>query len=206
MLLSRCQFDSLRQFSPGDRCCPLGDGRAALWGAATSYAVGARVGATTMLAPSLPGGTDVHSVAGNPKLDLFDSGSVELPPLTRPGARREVFASQTPTSGPSGAARRGRSRGRAGRAFDVHTTPYLHTTKNLARRAPSSLRRSRGWTWRRRRSPGTAARPASESASRATAGPHRRRGGLDDYFPRASQLSHRAVVPPSLTYTVNTAR
>ena len=33
-----------------------------------------------------------------------------------------------------------------------------------------------------------------------------RTGVVDDYFPRASQLSHRAVVPPSLTYTVNTAR
>ena len=56
--------------------------------------------------------------------------------------------------------------------FDVHTTSYLHTTKNLARRAPSSRRRSRGWTWRRRRSPGNcrpARRPGPASESSAGA-------------------------------------
>ncbi len=129
--------------------------------------------------------TDVHSVAGNPKLDLFDSGSVELPPLTRrrrcseapPGPRRDAYV------GPGGAARQGRSRGRAGRAFDVQTTSYLHTTKNLARRAPSSRRRSRGWTWRRRRSPGTAARPASESS--------------DDCWPAQAWWTTTSLGPPN---------
>jgi len=84
--------------------------RAALWGAATSYAGGARLGATTELAPSLPGGTDVHSVAGNPKLDLFDSGSVELPPLTR---RRWHLG------GVPGTSQRRLSRGRAARRGGV---------------------------------------------------------------------------------------
>ena len=77
----------------------------------------------------------------------------------------------------------GSRRGRAGRAFDVHTTLHLHTTKSLARRAPSSRRRNRGWTWRRRRSPGTAARPASESS--------------DDCWPAQAWWTTTSLGPPN---------
>ena len=109
---------------------------------------------------------------------------------------------EVPTSGSGGAARRGRSRGRAGRAFDVHTTSYLQ--HNQKSRAASGIE------------PPTQARvdvaPPAFGRDRRAAGQRvlrrllARTGVVDDYFPRASQLSHRAVVPPSLTYTVNTAR
>ena len=105
----------------------------------------------------------------------------------------------TPTSGSGGTARRGRFE-RA--AFNVHTTLYLHTTKKS--RAASAVE------------PPTQSRvdvaPTAFARDRRTAGQRvlrrllARTGVADDYFPRASQLSHRAVVPPSLTYTVNTAR
>ncbi len=99
--------------------------------------------------------------------------------------RRPLRCAETPTSG--SAARRGGvapEDARAVRAaFDVQTTAYLHTTKNLARRAPSSRRRSRGWTWRRRRSPGTAARPASESS--------------DDCWPAQAWWTTTSLGPPN---------
>ena len=73
---------------------------------------------------------------------------------------------------------------RARAAFDVHIHMYLHTTtKNLARRAPSSRRCSRGWTWRRRRSPGTTARPASESS--------------DDCWPAQAWWTTTSLGPPN---------
>ena len=157
---------------------------AALFGDATSYAVGAIAGANTMLVPGAPGcRTDVHSVAGNPKLDLFDSGSVELPPLTRrAGAgeaslalRREAYVG----AGRHGADGVAPSSARA--AFDIQTTLYLHTTKNLAQRAPSIERRV--WTSRRRRSPGTSARPASESS--------------DDCWPAQARWTTTSLGPPN---------
>ena len=120
-----------------------------------------------------------------------------MPPLTRRRAGAGEASIALRRDAYVGVGRRG-SAGllRARAAFDVRIHMYLHTTKNFARRAPSSSRRrSRGWTWRRRRSPGTASRPASEASVLDST------TGVDDYFPRASQLSHGAVVPPSRTRT-----
>ena len=114
-------------------------------------------------------------------LGLFESGSVEC----RAGAGAGEASLALRRDACVGVGRRG-SAGllRARAAFDVRIHMYLHTTtKNLARRAPSSRRCSRRWTWRRRRSPGTAARPASESS--------------DDCWPAQAWWTTTSLGPPN---------
>ena len=169
----------VRQVSWRPGCRPVYT-RAALRGAATSYAGGARVGATSTLAPCAPGcRTDVHSVAGNPKLDLFDSGSVELPPLTR---RRWHLG------GVPGTSQRRLSRGRAARrggvapedaraARSTSTLLRTYTQPKISRgerhRAADAVAGGRGADGVRPGPP--RGRPASPPT---TAGPHRRGGRL----------------------------
>ena len=159
---------------------------AALWGGATSYAGGACVGAKTTLAPGAPGSDTEYTEScrqgqDNFILGLFESGSVEC----RAGAGAGEASLALRRDACVGVGRRG-SAGllRARAAFDVRIHMYLHTTtKNLARRAPSSRRCSRGWTWRRRRSPGTTARPASESS--------------DDCWPAQAWWTTTSLGPPN---------
>ena len=92
-------------------------------------------------------------------LGLFESGSVECRAGAPAPVRRPLRCAEAPASGSGGVARRGCSeRGPHRRpSLGALLHMYLHTTtKNLARRAPSSRRCSRGWTWRRRQPIGTA--------------------------------------------------
>ena len=88
-----------------------------------------------------------------------------MPPLTRRRAGAGEASIALRRDAYVGVGRRG-SAGllRARAAFDVRIHMYLHTTKNLARRAPSS--------------------PPSPGARRLLA---RAVGVVDDYFPRASR-------------------
>ena len=95
-------------------------------------------------------------------------------------------------------ARRGCSE-RGPRSTSVYTCTYTQHKKPRAASAIEPPTQSR-----------VDVAPTAFARDRLAAGQRVLRPGLDDcvddYFPRASQLSHRAVVPPSLTYTVNTAR
>ena len=121
-----------------------------------------------------------------------------MPPLTRRRAGAGEASLALRRDAYVGVGRRG-SAGllRARAAFDVRIHMYLHTTKNLARRAPSSRRR-RVWT------------------SAPTAFAPRPRGPASESSVRDSTTAWtttslgppncRTVVPPSLTYTVRTVR
>ena len=177
---------------------------AALRGAATSYAGGARVGAKTTLAPGAPGSdTDVHCSCrqgqDNFILGLFESGSVECRAGAPAPVRRPLRCAETPASGSGGVARRGCSE-RGPRSTSVYTCTYTQPkiSRGERHRAADAVAGGRGADGVRpgpRR--GRPASPPSRTARRLLA----RTGVVDDYFPRASQLSHGAVVPPSRTRT-----
>ena len=120
-----------------------------------------------------------------------------MPPLTRRRAGAGEASIALRRDAYVGVGRRG-SAGllRARAAFDVRIHMYLHTTKNLARRAPSSRRCSRVNV-----APTAFARDRGAAGQRVLRRLLARTGVVDDYFPRASQLSHGAVVPPSRTRT-----
>ena len=112
-------------------------------------------------------------------LGLFESGSVECRAGAPAPGWRPLRCAETPASGAGGGARRGCSG--AGRVRRPYTA--AHTTTKTARRAPSSRRCDGGWTWRRRRSPGTTARPASESS--------------DDCWPAQAWWTTTSLGPPN---------
>ena len=126
---------------------------------------------------ALPAVTQTYTESCRPGQDnfilgLFESGSVECRAGARQRAERPLRCAETPASGSGGVARRGCSAGGV-------RHPYTRAAHNhrLARRAPSSRRCSRGWTWRRRRSPGTALRPASAPDTARTGSDGRRPPG-----------------------------
>ena len=174
---------------------------AALWGGATSYAGGACVGAKTTLAPGARGSdTGTLRVAGkqaNFILGLFESGSVECRAGAPAPVGRPLRCAETPASGSGGVARRGCSE-RGPRSTSVYTC-YLLTHNHQKSRAASAIEppmQSRVDV-----APTAFARDHRAAGQRVLRRLLARTGVVDDYFPRASQLSHRAVVPPSRART-----
>ena len=179
---------------------------AALWGAATSYAGGARVGAKATLAPGAPGSDTEYTEScrqgqDNFILGLFESGSVECRAGAPAPVRRPLRCAETPASGSGGVARRGCSE-RGPRSTSVYTCTYTQPPK-ISRgerdRAADAVAGGRGADGVRPGPP--RGRPASPPT---TAGPHRRGGRLlPSGLPTVTRSSG-----PSLphTYTVRTAR
>ena len=129
-------------------------------------------------------------------LGLFESGSVECRAGAPAPVRRPLRCAETPASGSGGVARRGCSE-RGPRSTSVYTCTYTQPPKisrGERHRAADAVAGGRGADGVRPGPP--RGRPASPPTSTRTTA-----GAVDDYFPRASQLSHGAVVPPSRTRT-----
>ena len=130
-------------------------------------------------------------------LGLFESGSVECRAGAPAPVRRPLRCAEAPASGSGGVARRGCSE-RGPRSTSVYTC-YLLTHNHQKSRAASAIEppmQSRVDV-----APTAFARDHRAAGQRVLRRLLARTGVVDDYFPRASQLSHRAVVPPSRART-----
>ena len=130
-------------------------------------------------------------------LGLFESGSVECRAGAPAPVGRPLRCAETPASGSGGVARRGCSE-RGPRSTSVYTC-YLLTHNHQKSRAASAIEppmQSRVDV-----APTAFARDHRAAGQRVLRRLLARTGVVDDYFPRASQLSHRAVVPPSRART-----